>query len=284
MVACGDDSDSEVSSDASELAVTITEDEQGSGSFDVPSEATGGLVEMTVTNDGEAPHEAGLVYADDGHTTDEILEVISSEGAPPEWLHGAGGVGRLDPGESGTAILNLEPADYLLIDIPEGGKAPPGTAELTVSGGEEGDLPETDATITAAELETGSDSTEEESGGKPEEEYDWETSGLVAGENEVTFVSEGEDALHHIIAVPIVGDATFEDVQAEFASKQQGPPKTVDFENGDETAVFDGETSGVVDLNLEAGRYALICFFSDKGEKTPHFQEGLFDEVEVPEG
>ncbi len=38
VVACGDDSDSEVSSDASELAVTITEDEQGSGSFDVPSE------------------------------------------------------------------------------------------------------------------------------------------------------------------------------------------------------------------------------------------------------
>ena len=45
--------------------------------------------------------------------------------------------------------------------------------------------------------------------------------------------------------------------------------------------MLDGEVSEVTQLNLEPGRYAAICFLTDRDSKKPHFEEGLLDEVEV---
>ena len=69
----------------------------------------------------------------------------------------------------------------------------PATAEMTVTEGDEGDLPDTDGNVTAEE--TGKD------------KYAWDVSGLKAGKQQITFDSEGDEALHLIIAVPVKGKA-----------------------------------------------------------------------------
>jgi uncharacterized cupredoxin-like copper-binding protein len=258
LAACGGDDNPEPT------ALEITAKDAGKGAtLDMPSDTGGGLTEVTLTNDSQTPQEAQLVQLDEGFTSDDVLKSVGG-GPIPDWAHLQGGVGTIAPGESATATVNLPEGNYTLVSAPEGSKAP-AVADLTVGSGEEGDLPSTDATVTAAD--------------EGDDEYKWEISGLTAGENTFTFNSEGDDAVHHLIMAPIVGDASIEDVKSELESN--GPPKSIDVRGVVSTAVLDGDRSQVAQLNLEPGRYAAICFLSDRDSKKPHFEEGLLDEVDV---
>jgi hypothetical protein len=263
LAACGDDDEPSPAS----LEITAKDAGKGSYALDAPTDATGGLTEVTLTNDTKAPQLAQLILLEDGHTLDEALEVISSEGEEiPDWLRAEGGIGTIAPGETASTTVNLPEGQYAIVDDAENGSREPATAELSVSGAEEGDLPDTDATVTASEV--------------GDDKYEWEISGLTAGENTLTFNSEGEEALHHIVLAPNVGDATIDGVKNDLESQRE--PKSIDFENSVDSAVIDGEKSEVTQLNLEAGCYAAICFLPDRDEPDkPHFEEGLLDEVEV---
>jgi hypothetical protein len=263
LAACGDDNNPSPAS----LAISVKEAGKGSFELGAPADATGGLTEVTLTNDTKAPQSAQLILLEDGHTLDDARDVISGKAKTiPDWLRTEGGVGTIGPGESGTATLNLPEGQYGIVDDAQNGSKEPATAELSVSGGEEGDLPTTDATVTAGEV------------GK--DKYKWEISGLTAGENTFTFNSKGDEALHHVVFAPIVGDATVDDIKKELESN--APPKSIDFESSVDTAILDGEKSEVTQLNLKPGRYAAICFLTDRDETDkPHFEQGLLDEVEV---
>lgn len=64
--------------------------------------------------------------------------------------------------------------------------------------------------------------------------------------------------------------------------RPSGPPP-FDFKNGVNTAGPDGGTEEVTDLELrKPGRYALVCFFTDRdGKGKPHFAEGMLKQVDV---
>ena len=50
------------------------------------------------------------------------------------------------------------------------------------------------------------------------------------------------------------------------------------------STVLDGGKSQIVTANLEAGRYAFLCFISDKQTGgPPHVVKGMVSEVEVTE-
>jgi hypothetical protein len=255
------------SKDPGKVAVKVTESGK-TATVEVPAKVEGGAVELTLDNStGKAPHSAQLVKVDEGHAAEEALKIIGSEGAPiPAWLRAEGGVPSTKPGETGTATVDLPEGHYLAVDdAAQGGK--PAYTEFDVAGDNGADLPDADASITAAET----------NGDPP---YEWKVDGLKAGENTFTFVSEGKDALHHVIAAPIKGDATIEDVQADLDSN--GPPKSIDFENSVDTPVIDGGKSEVTSFNLPAGRYAFVCFLTDRDEPDkPHFKEGLLKEVTI---
>lgn len=268
FAACGDDDDT-----VTAFEVTVTEQSEKNFEIEAPAEVEAGAVEISLDNSGnEVPHAAAIIKVEDGRTTEEALEIIDGDEEPseiPEWIRGYGGVGDTAPGETATATVLLDEGNYFVQDDADNGGEGTVLSEFTVTGDGEGELPETEATVTAAET------------GEGDEKYSWETDGLVAGENEITFISEGEEALHHIIAAPIKGDATIEDVRADLES--DGPPKSVDFENVLSTPVIDGERSQTLTLDLEAGRYAFICFLPDRDtpEKS-HYEQGLLDEVEIP--
>jgi hypothetical protein len=82
-----------------------------------------------------------------------------------------------------------------------------------------------------------------------------------------------------MIAQPFVGDATIEDVE-KFLKTEKGKPP-VDFKSQQGTAVLEGGTSQVSAAELEAGRYALLCFISDREGGPPHVELGMINEVEV---
>lgn len=261
------------SDDVSATSLNLSIAEKGkTASFSVPKSVKGGLVELTLDNKGKAPHGVQLIRYTEGHSAEEVLEEVSSEKEKtPDWILAEGGIGSVPGGESQSATLNLEAGDFVVVDAAalfgEGGK--PATAELKVEDGDSGDLPSTPGTVVA-----------EETG---EDEYAWDVSGLKAGNNEITFDSQGDEALHVILAVPLKGKVPpLSQIEEEFGKEEGPPPSYLDFENAQNTAVIDGEKSQTLTLDLEKpGKYLFFCPFTDRDGGKAHDQEGLLAVEEV---
>jgi len=275
ITACGDDdSDSGKSSEPQKLAIEVTEQGKGKFSLSAPQSVKAGLVEISLKSPGAKgiTHDAQLVMVKGNHTIDEVLKFIAQEGAPtPDWLFATGGVGQTKAGASGTATQQLAPGKYFILDTgePEGedvkSYAETGaTAELEVTGEAGGDeLPKADAKVTA-------------------EDYSFTTSGLKAGRNNIEFDNTGKE-LHHMIAFPYRKGATLAAVKKVFEEegRPSGPPP-VDFDGIVATAVLEGGTKQVTSLELKGGKYALVCFVSDRKGGPPHVAKGMISEATVP--
>jgi hypothetical protein len=256
---CGSSSDT-----PSHLKLSVSESGK-KASFTTPKSAEGGLVEVDLSNQGKAPHGVQFVRYTGNHTAEEALKEVSGESEEtPDWLRAQGGIGAVQGGKSDTATLNLPEGNYVLIDAAafSGGEGPPATAEMKINSGSEGSLPDTPATVVADE--TGKD------------KYAWDISGLKAGENQITFESKGDEALHLIIAVPVKGKAPPLSTIKKDLGKEGPPPSYVDFEAAQSTAILDGGLSQTTTLDLEKpGEYIFFCPLQDRDGGKSHDQEGL---------
>jgi hypothetical protein len=264
IAGCGGDDDVE----ASKLALSLVEQNE-KASFEAPKSAEGGLTDVTLTNKTTETRQAQLVKVEGGHTTQEALKIIGRENSDtPNWIRAYGGVGDTAAGKTNTDTVNLPAGNYFVADLSDAGTSggPPATADIKAGDGEEGDLPSTDATVVADEV------------GK--DKFKWDgLDGLNAGNNTFTFDSKGDDALHHVIAIPVKGNASAEEILKGLDSND---PKTpLDFEKATGTAVIDGGKSEVTTLNLKSGNYAFLCFLTDRDGGKEHFKEGLLATQEI---
>lgn len=257
LAACGSESD-----DAQELSFTV-ETKGKSATVTAPGSAEAGLAEITLTNDSDSEADLQLIRVEGDRTPEEVVAGLGKaiQGQPfPDWFFAAGGVGTLGPGESATVTQVLQPGDYYAFNT-EGSQPDAKTVAVTEVSGEESDeeIEDGDATVEAAE-------------------YVFNTETLPSGEVEIAFDNIGAQP-HHLIASPIKGDATAEDVEAAFKEEKGPPPLS---EKGTlSTAVVEGGEGQLVTMNLEPGRYALYCFITDREGGPPHALKGMVDEVEV---
>jgi len=262
-----------VTDDGGEPAVVSLESAPaGEGRFEltVPESVEAGLVRLEFRNGTEDVAEAQLIRVDDEQSIEEVLTVIAAEdGKIPDWLHAEGGVGGTTQGESRAAELVLEEGSYYVVDTgePEGDDVQShaengATAVLEVSGGDDGELPEVDARIEMAD-------------------YNFVTEGLKAGANRFLLSNTG-DELHHTIMFPVNEGATTAELREFFTSDGQpsGPPP-IDFEGIESTSVLDGGAEQIDELELAAGRYAFVCFITDRAGGPPHVAKGMLREVTV---
>jgi uncharacterized cupredoxin-like copper-binding protein len=258
LAACGD-SDSE---EAQKLSFTV--ESQGKASkVTAPEKAEAGLTEITLTNDSEAEADLQLIRVEGDKSAEEVVEGLGEaiQGkAFPEWLFTAGGVGSVEPGESATVTQVLQPGNYYAFNTSGGPPSPQATALTEVTGEEsDAEIEEGDATVEAAE-------------------YVFNTDTLPSGEVEIAFDNIGAQP-HHLIASPIKGNATAEEVEKAFKEEKGAPPLE---EKGTlSTAVLEGGEGQLVTMDLEPGRYALYCFITDREGGPPHALKGMVDEVEV---
>jgi hypothetical protein len=238
-------------------------------SFQVPKTAKGGLVKVELANQGKAPHGVQFIQYASGHSMAEVLQLLGSQAnVIPPWVKLEGGIGSVAPGQTGTATVNLPQGNYVLVDAtalggPGSGSGPPATAGMTLSGGSSGDLPSTDAKITANTA--------------GQDKYKWDISGLKTGANQVTFDSKGQDAVHTIIAVPIKGQAPpLAQIQKDLGTNGP-PPPYVDPSQIQSTALLDGGLSQTTTVDLKTpGQYLFFCPLKDRdGKGKTHDQEGL---------
>ena len=255
--------------------VKVTEQGKGQYAVQVPKEIEGGAVQLTLDNAGnKAPHSAQLVQLQGGHTFAEAAPIISSNKPQPipDWIRGYGGIGQVAPGQTGTTTVKLDEGHYVLVDDAENGAKQPAHTEFDVKSTNNADLPSTDAKVTAATT------------GQKDPQYQWESSGLKAGNNTITFDSQGDKALHILVAVPVKGNPTDDQLKKEFESNSGPPPTNLDVQHAAQTEVLDGGKQEVTNLHLSAGKYAFVCFLTDRDEPNkPHFTEGLLKQVTIPQ-
>ena len=255
--ACGDDEEPE------KVAIEAT----GSGQevkFTVPAEVKAGATEIEFTNSTQRENDAQLIRIEGEYSEDEVIGELGKaiEGQPvQDWFKAGGGVGATKPGETKTVTQELEAGTYYVVG--RGEPAPP-LPKITVSDDGGGELEEPDAKVTA-------------------QEYSFSGEGLKSGQQEVLLDNAGGQ-WHHFIAAPIAEGKTLEDVKA-FAQEEgqpQGPPP-IDEQSGFESTVLEGGTSQIVDVDLKPGKYAFLCFISDKQGGPPHVAKGMVSEVTVEE-
>jgi len=256
LVACGDSDDSQ------ELSFTV-ESKGKATTVTAPESAEAGLAEITLTNDSDAEADLQLVRVEGDRTPDEVVkglgEAIQGKSFP-DWLFTAGGVGSLEPGKSATVTQVLQPGDYYAFNTsggPPDAKAA-GVTEVTGDASDE-EIEGGEATVEAAE-------------------YVFNTETLPAGATEIAFDNIGAQP-HHLIASPLKGNATAEDVEKFFKTEQGAPP--LEEKGTKSTAVIEGGEGQLVTMDLKPGRYALYCFISDREGGPPHVFKGMVDEVEV---
>jgi len=185
----------------------------------------------------------------------------------PAWLRWAGGIVVIRPQTEGSFTADLGPGRYYVLDGSYEGEPSElseleETARLEVTQGEDrAALPTPSATITATE-------------------YGFQTRGLTAGPNTVLFDNRGAEP-HDVALAPIVEGKTLDDVEAFAISDEESGPPPVDFDNQVISGVLEGGGRQTMQLDLEPGRYALLCFISDRAGGPPHVAMGMLDEVTV---
>jgi hypothetical protein len=263
-VGCGDDVDGGGGSaaakpaEASKLAIELS----GSAkkpTFEVPQSVDGGIVVISFTNSAKGSHSAQLVRAEQGHTPQEALAAGKAWGEKgkglPDWALTAGGFGDVEPGETATVTQELAPGKYLVADLETGANA-----EFEVTGeAPASELPSDGGTIEATE-------------------YEFTASGLKSGGAPILFDNAGGEP-HFIAAVGIKAGKTIADVR-KFLETEKGEAP-VDESRGFSTAVIEGGQSQSIEVDLEAGDYALLCFVPDRAGGPPHAVKGMVSKVTV---
>ncbi len=286
--------------DLPELQITATD----TGFEGLPEETEAGRYVITLTNESAGPGGVEFTQLPEGKTVDDLMAALAGpappgpdatpgpgmaegtpmagmdEGSPVaqenpfEWIYEtyiAGGVG-VPPGQTGQAIVDLEPGDYAVW----GGdpEAPQQPVELTVTGEMPEDLPEpsTDVTVTATGTNEG---------------YDLEFSGEVApGQQTLQFVNDS-DQPHFLLFLKSPGPITMDQLMQllqlpEGATPPPGLPNPEEFMPVTLAATISEDAREWVALNLEPGYYIVACFIPDQeNPEVPHAAQGLIDVIAV---
>jgi hypothetical protein len=280
LSACGSSKDK----GSSDLKVTETQPGPNTYAYEGVKPVKGGTVKIAFTNKGKVEHEIQLVQVDGTHSQAEVLaalkKVVAGQGQPlAAYLHPAGGVTAVKPGQTGTASVVLAPGKYYAVDTDSGqaDNSPPyftqgAVQALEVTGDKStGSLPSAQQTVTIKDV--------------PGDKFEFvPPSGLKTGKTTLELDNQSKKEFHQVTFAPIAPGKTLADVKKALASN--GPPKgppPVDFNAAVGTSVIEKQSKLVADLNFtKPGNYVMLCFVGDRdGKGPPHFLKGLLKEVKV---
>jgi hypothetical protein len=137
-----------------------------------------------------------------------------------------------------------------------------GVASFEVEGDGDGELPETPATIVARE-------------------HGYETDGIVAGANRVTFRNAGRE-FHQAVAFPIADDVAFGAGRRTVLEREAETGWVpIDVPHQRATTVVEGGREQVVEMTFDPGRYLLLCFVTPRDGGLPQWKLGMSSKLVV---
>jgi plastocyanin len=247
-----------------DLAVTGTE-----YAFEAPASIPAGITKITLTNAGKEEHQAQVAGIAAGKTLEDLTTALQGgdENAALAMLTLSGGPTGVVPGASVATTSDLKPGQYVFLcfvpspdGVPHIAKGMIAPIEVTEPAST-AELPSGDAELVLQDfafvgLET-----------------------LTAGEHTVTVTNDGPQP-HEATVVKLPEGMTASDLVPVFTSTEPqtgAPPFT-------SVAGVAGIASGAtvtMDLDLEPGNYAFLCFVPDPATGRPHVALGMVGALTV---
>ena len=253
------------SSAAANVELTITGQEYA---FALPTSVPAGTTTITLTNTGKETHQAQLARIADGKTFADVLAALQQdEGAAFALFSFAGGPNGVAPGAKVSVIQKLEPGSYVILcfvpapdGLPHLAKGMVAPLQVTAPA-TAGALPAADATLTLKDF--GFE-------GLPS---------VSSGRHSVTVTNQGPQP-HEATIVKLNDGVTVDALRTQLASGglPAGPPPW-QFAGGMGALTSGG--SGVMNLDLQPGRYAFICQVPDAATGKPHMELGMIAALDV---
>lgn len=231
--------------------------------FSAPAEIPAGTTRIVVNNTGQEEHQAQVARINDGSTFEDLAAALQQPdpGAALALLTLAGGPTGVVPGATEATTSNLGPGTYAFLCFVESPDGVPHLAkgmigQIAVTGtASDAPLPAGDAEVTLQDFAFVG------------------LSNLSAGQHTVTVTNDGPQ-VHEATLVKLNEGTTVEQVMGFFTSTEppSGPPPWTSA--GGIAGIADGSTA-TMDIEVEAGNYAFICFIPDQASGKPHAALGM---------
>ncbi len=233
--------------------------------FAVPATVPAGPTTFRLVNKGTQVHHLALIQLRQGKTLADLKAALAKPGPLPAWATPAGGPNAVDPGGSSAATVDLQPGRYVVACFVPG---PDGVShmmkgmlqEITVTPARAKAVPaaQPDLTVQLAN-------------------YGFTLSApLTAGQHRL-LVRNTDTQWHEIVLIRLAPGKTAQDFLAWAASMKSPPPGS--FQGGVSPLAPGGQNE--ITVNVQRGRYALVCFLEDATDGKPHFMHGMVQELQV---
>ncbi len=233
-----------------------------------PSSIPAGMTRISLANEGQELHHQQLIKLPEGTSSEDLLAALAQgPGAPPPpGIESAGGVSVLAPGGSGTATLNLQPGNYVMLCFVPNGEGVPHFAlgmatSLTVTAATSPLAAEPDSDLTVDMFDFGFKLSEP----------------ITAGVQTIRVTNSGPQD-HEAFLVQLAPGATAMDFLAAFEPGAQGPPPGLPL--GGFQSITNGG-GGFFTADFAPGNYALVCFVEDVASGAPHAVLGMIEEFTI---
>lgn len=232
-------------------------------SFSGPTSIAAGPTHIVVNNTGKEDHQAQLAKLADGATVQDLTTALQKGDIPSALgkVQLVGGPNAITPGSTGATSANLEPGQYVFLCFVSGADGIPHVAkgmisQLEVTGTASG------GQVAAGDAQLGL--------------QDFAFVGLptlTAGAHTVTVTNKGPQP-HEATLVKLNPGTTVQQVTQAFTSAEtsSGPPPWTSA--GGIAGIGPGLTVSM-DVDLQPGEYAFICFVPDATTGKPHAALGM---------
>ncbi len=236
-------------------------------SFQGPTSIPGGWQTIQLVNHGRDFHQVQFLKLPPGKNFADFEQALKAKKFRqiPPWVERYGGVNSVSPGKEASVILNLPSGEYVLIcGIPDfEGRAHVVhgmISSLTVtSSSANSSPPVADVAI---------------SGG----DFSFAVDGLLTpGPHMIQFINDGAQA-HEVLLLKLQPWASTQYFLKTY--RPGGAPNPA----GEAIGGVVGLDPGLISyfpLELEVGRYGLLCFLRDPATRGPHFTKGMWFDFEV---
>lgn len=244
--------------------------------FDMPAETDAGLHRLTMDNQGKEGHHAIFFRVNDDSTPDDFqAALMAGDLGGVLAVSTAYGGHSADTGLSASVIAHLNPGMYFVVCVIPDEQGIPHAAHGMVAPLQVSD------TEVAAEAPTASADIKLIDYG-----FDGMPATATAGAN-VWMVTNNGPQLHEMLVLKlaegVTADALLDMMSAPppAGTPEASPAGPPPFAIVGGAAPMSVDAVNYLELDLEAGSYAAICFVPDAESGMPHFMMGMFQGFEV---